>query len=44
VEYWTPESRKVVATLTLAADGVLNGPGRVEGTLTTAEFKLQKSK
>jgi hypothetical protein len=44
VEYWTPESRKVVATLTLAADGMLNGPGRVEGTLTTAEFKLQKSK
>jgi hypothetical protein len=42
VEYWTPESRKVVATLTLAADGVLNGPGRVEGTLTPAEFKLQK--
>ena len=43
VEYWTPESRKVVANLTLADDGGLNGPGQVEGTLTTAEFKLRKS-
>jgi hypothetical protein len=30
--------------LTLAEDGVLKGSGRVEGTLTTAEFKLLKSK
>ena len=44
VEYWTPESRKVIADLTLAEDGVLKGSGRVEGTLTTAEFKLLKSK
>jgi len=43
IVYWTPESRKVVGTLTLAGDGkMLSGPGHVEGTLFQGQFTFRK--